>query len=108
LDKEAFEAVKGFVARLKKHYRIERAIFFGSRARDDYFEHSDIDLLLVSPDFEGVFFTDRSVEVYLHWDYRNSKYGLEVLCYTPREFARKSKQICIVSEAIANGIEIEV
>lgn len=42
------------VEKLGKHLRVEKAIFFGSRARDDWLESSDVDTILVSPDFEGV------------------------------------------------------
>lgn len=104
MDREAFEEVRKFVERLRKCLRIEKAIFFGSRVRDDWLEGSDVDLILVSPDFEGVFFTDRMVQVRACWE---SKYGLEVFCYTPEEFQRKARQISIVRKALEEGVVIE-
>ena len=45
-DREAIEAA---VQLLKKKLSPEMVILFGSKARGDYDEHSDIDLLVISP-----------------------------------------------------------
>lgn len=39
---------------------IKSAFLFGSRARGDYLEESDWDLLIVSPEFAGIPFADRA------------------------------------------------
>ena len=96
--------VKRFLRTLRQSpYRIERAIIFGSRARGDHLEESDLDLILVSGDFEGVFFTDRSSQVHRYWD---GYLGLEVLCYTPGEFEKKRRRIGLVQDALREGIEV--
>ncbi|MFB6244958.1 MAG: HEPN domain-containing protein, partial [Candidatus Nanohaloarchaea archaeon] len=51
--------------------RLEKVIMFGSRSRDDYREGSDVDLLIVSPDFEGVAWNKRPGPFYEAWDYEN-------------------------------------
>lgn len=96
--------VNDFLRRVKKKYKIEKAILFGSRARGDYFKESDYDLILVSSQFEGVFFTKRISKMYSFWKH----YPLEIepLCYTPEEFEKKKKQIGIVQQAVKEGIEI--
>lgn len=43
--------MRDFVGMLSEHARVERVILFGSRARGEATEASDIDLLVVSPDF---------------------------------------------------------
>ena len=93
-----------FVENLKKDYTIERVIFFGSRTRDDYLECSDFDVIVVSADFEGIFFTDRISKMYKYW---KSLKALEVLCYTPEEFETKRNQLCIVKKAVETGITID-
>ena len=45
----------------------------------------------------------KPTKFYLMW---KEDYPLEVLCYTPEEFKRKSKKTGIVSEAIKEGIYI--
>jgi len=33
-------------------------------------------------------------------------HGIEPLCYTPEEFDRKRQQICVVAEAVKEGVEV--
>ncbi|ODS42310.1 MAG: hypothetical protein MSIBF_02990 [Candidatus Altiarchaeales archaeon IMC4] len=103
MDKKAVEIAKDFMGRVGKDFRISRGILFGSRARDDYLLDSDIDLLIVSEDFKGIFFTERMSRMYDFWDYG---IPLETLCYTPEEFEKKRMQIGTVREAVKEGIEI--
>jgi len=78
-----------------------RAFLFGSRARGDHLKGSDYDLLIISRKFKGIPFTARAgilLRVLGPWADR-----VEVLCYTPDEFKRKSKELGVVSEAIKEG-----
>ncbi len=98
--------VRELIARLRdRGIRVERAILFGSRVRGDALLTSDLDLILASPDFEGVFFTDRPMAVHDTWDFEGAP-SLEVLCYTPDELARKSERIGIVRTALEHGISV--
>ena len=92
-----------FVKNLKKDYKIEKVIFFGSRTRNDYLKCSDYDVIVVSTDFEGIFFTDRISKMYKYW---GSPKSLEVFCYTSKEFEKKRNQLCIVRKAVETGITI--
>jgi hypothetical protein len=47
------ELVARFVAELGRHIRVQRVILFGSYATGSPRPWSDIDLAVVSPDFEG-------------------------------------------------------
>ncbi len=96
--------IKTFVKNIRKKMKIDKAILFGSRARGDYLDDSDYDILLVSPAFEGVFFTKRISGLYKFWKY--FPLNIEPLCYTPEEFEKKKTQIGIVQQAIKEGIEI--
>lgn len=78
-------------------------ILFGSRARGEHLKGSDVDLLVVSPDFAGIPFLKRIREIVALWD---SDLDLEVLPYTPDEFERKRREIGIVAVAAAEGVEI--
>ncbi len=87
------------------HERIDatKVILFGSRARGDWLHESDYDFVVVSPRFEGMNFMERPVELYKFW---HQWPGVELLCYTPEEFERKSNEIGIVAEAVREGIEL--
>lgn len=97
--------IKAFIKKVKKHYQIEKAILFGSRARGDHLLTSDYDVILVSNDFKGVFFTKRMSAMYKYWNH----YPLEIepLCYTPEEFNIKKKQRGIIQQAVKEGIVIK-
>ena len=92
-----------FIARLQEELRLERALLFGSRARDDWLHESDYDFVIVSPDFAQVPFLKRASLVQRHWPGREHA---EILAYTPDEFRIKAGQICIVQEAVREGVDL--
>lgn len=74
---------------------IKSAFLFGSRARGDYLEESDWDLLIVSPEFAGIRFPDRATVFLKKVPLR----GVELLCYTEDEFQDRVGELGIVAEA---------
>ena len=92
-----------FKNRVKKKFKLDKIILFGSRARGDFFLDSDVDLIIVSEDFKDKFFTSRMSDILEFWD---APVDLEPLCYTPEEFKKKKKQIGTVRQALKEGIEI--
>lgn len=105
MDRETAEIARKFARRLMNNYTIKKIILFGSRARGDHLRMSDFDFIIVSPDFEGVHIIKRMASIYKYWD---ESYDIEPLCYTFEEFEEKKKEIGIVSEAVKEGIEIEI
>lgn len=97
--------IKQFLRQVNNHYRLERAILFGSRARGDYLKDSDYDVILVSRDFAGIPFTDRVSLMYKYWAREEP---IEPLCYTPEELNEKASKIGIVRVALREGIELDV
>lgn len=97
--------IKDFTARVNQHFRVKRAIFFGSRARKDHLKDSDYDIIIVSDDFAGIPFTDRISLLYKYW---TAEEAVEPLCYTQEEFEKKARQIGVVAEAIKEGIEVTI
>jgi hypothetical protein len=76
---------------------------FGSRARGDALADSDLDLLVVSERFRDVPFLQRAARLL---DDLALPYPIDVLCYTPEEFARKRAELGIVSQAVEDGIAL--
>ena len=96
--------LKEFRKKLEKDFDISKIIFFGSRAtakKPD--KDSDIDLIIVSKDFDGKKFRYRAIGFYNYWDL---DLPVDFICYTPKEFDKLRKQITIVSQALKEGIEI--
>lgn len=95
--------VRKLIKRLRRKMTVDRAIVFGSRVRGNSLQDSDLDLIIVSGDFRGVFFTDRPKSVYPYW---KARVPLEVICLTPEEFDEKRKGITVIREAVRDGISL--
>ncbi len=100
---EIVEMLRKFLVQVRKIASIDRAILFGSHATGKQHESSDIDIMLVSKDFENKKSYKRSPEYYLEW---NLPYDVDIICLTPEEFDRLKKKIGIVRTAVEEGIEI--
>jgi hypothetical protein len=100
-------AADGVVERLKQRlsegFRVEALILFGSRASGTARDDSDYDVIIVSPDFEGVPFLERSR---LLLPFREPRLSYDFLCYTPAEFERLSSERTVVREAVRTGIRV--
>ena len=97
------EALQKFKQRLEKEFRTTKLILFGSRARGDHLKDSDIDLAVISEDFEGMNFLERIKRVARLWD---GDLRLEPLCYTPEEFERRKGELSIVGVIWREGKEV--
>ncbi len=89
--------------RLVAAYQPTLVLIFGSRARGDALRESDLDVLIVSPRFADTPWLDRPVRVARDCDLR---FGVELLCYTPEEYQRKSQELGIVRTATAEGLDL--
>ena len=101
--KNLIKQLKEFKKNLQKKIKINKIFLFGSRVKGKLRKDSDVDLIIVSDDFNGKNFRNRALGFYEYWDL---DYAVDFLCYTNREFNKLRKQISIVSEAENNGIEI--
>ncbi|MBI2971945.1 MAG: nucleotidyltransferase domain-containing protein [Candidatus Aenigmarchaeota archaeon] len=102
-NKKIIEGVRDFKQVSKKNIGIEKIIIFGSAARGDMSEHSDVDLILVSKKFSQKSFLKRSLGLRKYW---KLGYPADFICYTPEEFEREKKKVSIVSEALREGIVV--
>jgi predicted nucleotidyltransferase len=92
-----------YLARTARRFHIQKAILFGSRAREDHLFESDVDLVLISPDFRDMPFRARLAAALEGW---TADVDLEVLCYTPEEFERKRQDPGIVQQAAREGVDL--
>ena|SRR3990167_5293223 len=95
--------LKEFKKKAGKKIKLDKLIFFGSRATGKSKKNSDVDLLLISKKFKGKKHFKRSPLFYLIWDY---PYDADILCLTPEELKKKMGQIGVVKQAVKEGIEI--
>lgn len=95
--------LKEFIKRVSEEFRIKEIILFGSRANGTEKKDSDIDLIIVSPDFEGMNFFQRGASMYNYW---TLNVPVDFLCYTEKEFNFLKKRISVVKDSLENGIVI--
>lgn len=98
--------IRGYIRSLSKEIRVQRAILFGSWARGDYLDDSDIDLIVLSDDFEGVPLEDRLVILQRHWNDERRGLALEAFGYTQSEFAELQRYPHLAREAKRKGLVI--
>lgn len=102
---EAIKTAKDFRNKINGKYRILKMILFGSQVTGKTREGSDIDLLIVSDKFrkKSVFMS----ELLKEWHISQKRAApVDFLCYSPEEFAKLSKEISIVKQALEEGIEV--
>ncbi|MDS0297547.1 nucleotidyltransferase domain-containing protein [Halogeometricum sp. S1BR25-6] len=85
---------------------IDRAIVFGSVAREEHDATSDIDVIVVSADFEGVPGAHRGTPFRELWDYE--EYGaFHDICYTPEEYDEyRERPNSLIKAAESEGIRL--
>ena len=103
MDRETTKIIIPFVRSIRRKYSPAKIVLFGSRARGDHLLRSDFDIIIVSKKFSLVPFMERIPPLYAYW---KAEQDLEIICYTPEEFFRKSKEHGIVRRAIQEGVEL--
>ena len=93
--KELEEELNDILARLKNDASVRKVILFGSMARGDVREHSDIDLIVVKETEKR--FLDRLDEFY-----NGASVAMDILVYTPQEF-EEMKERPFVKRALQEG-----
>jgi predicted nucleotidyltransferase len=84
-----------YVSLLQDKYHPERVLLFGSLATGDTGEWSDIDLVIIKETNQR--FLDRIKDV---MQLLRPKIGVDILVYTPAEFARLSQDRVFVQDEI--------
>lgn len=55
ISKEILKSINEFIKEIKKHYNVTAIILFGSYAKGTENEDSDIDIAVISDDFEDIY-----------------------------------------------------
>ena len=86
---------------------LEKMVLFGSYAHGLIHKDSDVDLLLVSSNFNNTKFAQRSPFLYKLWHMDlNMQKPVDFICYTPEEYDKLKKKVSLASQALKEGIEI--
>jgi predicted nucleotidyltransferase len=103
------EETNRWIEKAKKYIKslpikVDRAILFGSTARGDRLKDSDIDLIVISQDFEHMSLPQRFLILQKNWKYQMD---LEAFGFTQEEFDRLKNKSVILQEATEYGINIK-
>ncbi len=106
ISDKAKQIAKKYVAEARKKIKVEKALLFGSAARQKMTKDSDIDLIIISGQFKKMGLIKRAVllsrirgEKFIDWP-------MDILGYTEKEFEELSAVSSMFSEAKKQGIEI--
>lgn len=96
------QRIEKYIAAVRQEYRVEKAILYGSYAKGKQREDSDIDLLVLSPDFQGIPILDRIQKLgWIAWQAKTSY--IEPIGYTPEEY-ETADEFGIIGEVRDTGV----
>jgi predicted nucleotidyltransferase len=84
---------------------VQKVIVFGSQAKGTFTRDSDIDIAVISRDFEKMGLWDRAK--YLGRAARNIPYPIEALGFSPSQL-KKIERGTILDEITRSGIEVKI
>jgi predicted nucleotidyltransferase len=103
IKKEILGIIKDYIEKVKKVIRVEKVILFGSVAKGKIHQDSDIDLIILSSDFEKIDFLKRLILLSRIRRELKKSMPMDVLAYTPKEFKNLTKKSIILKEAKLHG-----
>ena len=92
IDKE----IRKFIEKLSSKIKIKKIIIFGSTARGDRLKQSDVDLIVISDDFEKMPLNERFRIVYMEWP---KAIDADIIPLTESEFNKAEKLSVILRDA---------
>ncbi|MFH1422618.1 MAG: nucleotidyltransferase domain-containing protein [Planctomycetota bacterium] len=98
-SEKTYKKLSTFVGKLKKSFPVKDVYLYGSFARGDFHEGSDIDLVIVG-DFKEKFF-ERIANVL-----ELTNLPIEPLVYTQAEFERTKKKSSFLKKVVREGVKL--
>ena len=93
--------IKQYIISNLAEFNPEKIILFGSYARNEVDEESDIDIIVVYQTEKK--FMDRLEELYMKWSIPKA---VDILAYTPDEFMDMMRDNFFLKQAVKEGIII--
>jgi len=96
--------IKKYIKKIEPFLKIEKVILFGSWARGEGGADSDIDFIILSPDFKKMKFMERLIWLSKMRGEEFMSPGMDIFGYTPEEFKKLSRESVVLAEAKKEGI----
>ncbi len=101
LWRRLLEEARELAEKLEQHgVKVKYVLLFGSVARGDFKAESDLDLIVVSDDWDGMGIDERMGLLYRLWEGRRDA---TLIPLTEAELARASRRSVVVRDARATG-----
>lgn len=107
IKKRVLEIVKDYLQNLEGKIKVDKTILFGSAARGKMNRDSDIDLIIISPQFKKMEFMKRLILLSKLRRGMKKTAPMDIFGYTPEEFEKLSKESTVLEEAKKEGIIIK-
>jgi predicted nucleotidyltransferase len=85
--KNSKKIINHYINLLKKEIKVKGVLLFGSFAWGKPTKHSDVDLIIISPDFNKKKFSNRLQWLSRMRDDLTHQIAMDIIGYTPKEFA---------------------
>jgi len=99
------ETIKSVVRKYIKSLplKVDKAILFGSTVKGDRLKDSDVDLIVISQDFQKMTLPERFLVLQKNW---RPHLDLEAFGFTQEEFNKLKDKSIVLQEATEHGINI--
>ena len=105
LSKHRKAMLLSYLRLISERLGVEEVYVFGSRVYGEPLRESDLDMLVVSRQFEGLGFIRSMEELSKLW---GGDFTIEVFPYTPQQVEEYRDKKVVVAEALKRGIKIEL
>ncbi len=106
IPKNVKEKIERVVSVIKSGFCDSEVFLFGSFARGDWLEDSDLDFLVVSDKFEGVEYVKRIALVKSELLRRGVAGGVHIVPLTRREFEERRRGSVIIEDALEYAVKL--
>lgn len=100
--------VRRYAQGLTHQIHVGKVILFGSAGRGEMTYDSDIDVIVLSPDFKKIDFIKRLQLLSRARKGEARKIPMDILGYTNEEFKKMVKESVVLAEAQKDGREIKI
>lgn len=97
------KVIKHYIEKLQEKIRVEGVLLFGSFAWGKPDKHSDVDLIIISPDFSKKEFRNRLQWLSRMRDDFTYQIAMDIIGYTPKEFSNIEEYSAIGGQAKNKG-----
>ena len=95
--------INHYIDILDKEIKLKGVLLFGSFAYGQPTKHSDVDLAIISSDFQNMDFGERMTWLARKRDKKTYQIAMDIFGYTPHEFRWIDRQSAIMAKAKKDG-----